>query len=44
MNRILPKLKYRCRPSSSMNIVSFIIFDQGIRRYGAKIEIFYGIF
>ena len=44
MNRILPKLKYRCRPSSSINIVSFIIFDQGICRYGAKIKIFYGIF
>ena len=44
MNRILPKLKYRCRPSSSINVVSFIIFDQGIRRYGAKIKIFYGIF
>jgi len=38
MNRILPKFKYRCRPASSINIISFIIFDQGIRRHGAKIE------
>ena len=38
INRILPKLKYRCRPSISINVVSFIIFDPGIRRHGAKIK------
>ena len=40
MNRILPKFKRRCRPSSSINSVSLIIFDQGIRRQRAKIKFF----
>ena len=36
MNRILPKLRYRCRPSSSIKVENFIICDQGIRRHGRK--------
>jgi len=43
MNRILPKLKHRYRQQSSFNVVSFIIFDQGIRRHAVQM-IFPGIF
>jgi len=35
-DRILLKLKHECKPQSRINVVSFIIFDQGIRRHGRK--------